>query len=112
MNLTVVNKLKTIANTIRKLAMAAQTYQVDYTKPSTITLENSRGLKYTFNDYNPSNEKSFQNWLEKEIKVKEHLGDDAIEDILLQTYSEIKQGKTNFTIKFYNMDIKRPELVY
>jgi DNA replicative helicase MCM subunit Mcm2 (Cdc46/Mcm family) len=112
MKSAVISKLRKVAETIRKIAMATQAYLVTYAKPNTITLKNSKGIEYTFNDYNINNEKSFQNWLIKEVKSKEHLGDDAIEDILLQTYSEIKQGKTNFNIKFYNLNIKTPELVY
>lgn len=112
METIVVNKLRKIASTLKKLAMAASTYQVVYTKPSNISLINKRGLSYSFNDYDPSDERSFKNWLEEEIKNKEHLSENAIDDITIEVFSEIKQGKTNFSVKFFNIDIKTPELVY
>ncbi len=112
MKTEIVLKLRKIANIIRKKAMAASTYQVNYTKPSTITIKNKRNQEYIFSDYNPADERAFKTWLEREVKNKEHLSEDSVEDILIQVHSEIKQGKTNFNIKFYNMDIHSPELVY
>ena len=114
MKTEVISKLRKVAHTIRKIAMAASTYQVTYTKPNTIALKGRRGQEYIFSDYNPADERSFKDWLETEVKDKEHLSEDSVEDILIQTYSEINLGKSNFNIKFYNFqpDNKSLNLVY
>jgi hypothetical protein len=114
MKLAVTKKLKKIADALEKLAMAASIYQVIYTEPNMLTLISKTGHKYTFTKYDVDNEKSFEDWLRTHVKDKENLGDTAIEDIKIQVFSEIKQGKKSFNVKFFNFpsDFKTPSLVY
>jgi hypothetical protein len=103
MKTAVVNKLRRIAEDLTKVGMAASTFQVTYEKPSTMILKSRKGKEYIFNDYDSTNMHKFKEWLHGEIKDKEHLGEDALEDILVQIYSETHEGKESFPIKFFNL---------
>ena len=114
MKTAVVNKLRKIAEDLAKIAMPASTYQVTFKKPDTLSLESQKGKEYVFKDYDMTDMNKFKKWLHEELKNKEHLGEAALEDVLVQIYSEIKKGKTDFPVKFFNFSDKtqHPQISY